>query len=112
MLFYGNVIKEEYRGTITAKFASQTDIPASLLKQMKLDANEFTWSRDLFNPYSQEFVFYEATNGLGWIRPEGHFVWHKNYGFLEMELPEDQKERIIFEGKSYLQVLFNQFLSF
>lgn len=112
MLFYGNVIREEFRGTQNVSLSSQTDIPASLLQQLNLDAGEFTWSRDLFNPYTPEFVFYEATNGLGWIRPEGYFVWHKNYGFLDMDIPEDRKDEIITEGKAYLQVLFSEFLDY
>jgi len=112
MLFYGNVIKEEYRGSSIDKLASQTDIPVTILKQLGMDASSFSWSRDLFNPYIPEFVFYEATNGVGWIRPYGHFVWHKEAGFIEKEVSEDKSEVLIKEGKAYLQVLFREFIDY
>jgi len=112
MLLYGDVISEAYRGTRVDRLASQTDIPATLLRQMGLPADEFSWSMDLFNPYTPEFVFYEATNGVGWIRPYGHFVWHKDIGYREMEVDEDKKEGLIREGKAYLQVLFQEFIDY
>ncbi|MEN8225277.1 MAG: LTA synthase family protein [Bacteroidota bacterium] len=112
MLLYGNVIKEEYRGTHLDKLASQTDIPVTILKQLGMETSEYYWSRDLFNPYSPDFVFYEATNGVGWIRPYGHFVWDKNVGFREKEVPEEKSEILIEEGKAYLQVLFREFIDY
>ncbi len=112
MLFYGEVIKDEMRGSELARLSSQTDIPVTLLSQLNLGTEEFTWSHDLFNPYSPEFAFYEATNGLGWIRNDGHFVWHRSYGYLEMEIPEAHKDSLIKEGKSYLQVLFREFMEY
>lgn len=112
MLFYGNVIKEEFRGSSVDVLASQTDIPATILRQMNMDATEFSWSRDLLNPYTPEFVFYEATNGVGWIRPYGHFVWHRDYGYLEKDVAEEKSEQLIQEGKAYLQVLFREFIDY
>ncbi|NQT77092.1 MAG: LTA synthase family protein [Bacteroidetes bacterium] len=112
MLLYGNVIKEEFRGSKVEHLSSQVDIPHTLLKQFSMKADGFFWSRDLFNPYSPEFAFYEATNGLGWIRPHGHFVWDKNLGFTQLEVPDAQKDSLITEGKAYLQVLFREFMDY
>jgi phosphoglycerol transferase MdoB-like AlkP superfamily enzyme len=112
MLFYGNVIKEEYRGTGVDRLSSQTDIPVTILKQLGMGTSEFRWSRDLFNPYSQEFVFYEATNGVGWIRPYGHFIWHKDLGFIDIDAPANKQDSLIDEGKAYLQVLFREFIDY
>jgi len=112
MLLYGNVIKEEFKGQHMDVMASQTDIPVTILKQLGMDTEEFVWSRDLFNPYIPDYVFYEATNGVGWMRPYGHFVWHKDYGILEKEVPDDKSEKLIEEGKAYLQVLFKEFIEY
>ena len=112
MLFYGNVIKEEFRGTQVDRLASQTDIPVTILKQLGMNTDGFNWSRNLLNPYEPEFVFYEATNGVGWIRPYGHFVWQKDVGYLEMEVPENNKDSLVEEGKAYLQVLFREFIEY
>lgn len=112
MLLYGNVIDDSLRGIQVGRLSSQTDLPVTLLKQLGLGTDEFYWSRDLFNPYTPEFAFYEATNGLGWIRPDGHFVWHKNYGYLEKESSPEKEQQMLLEGKAYLQELFRQFMDY
>lgn len=113
LLLYGDVIKDEYKGKKISRISSQTDIVTTLLKQMNLDASAFPWSRNLFNPYTPEFAYYEINIGCGWIRPEGHFVFDKTTGtYLELELPDSVKDKTIKEGKSYLQTVFQQFMDY
>ena len=113
MLFYGNVIKEEFRGTIVSKFGSQVDLSATLLSQLSLDSKEFKWSKDLLNPYSQGFASIAFGDGIGWIRPYGKFIYDKRSNrYYDLELPENYKEQTIKEGKSYLQVLFQEYMDY
>jgi phosphoglycerol transferase MdoB-like AlkP superfamily enzyme len=112
LLLYGNVIKDSLKGSKIDRLSSQADIPVSLAKQLQLNTDDFSWSRNLFNPYTPEFTFYEATNGVGWIRPYGHFVWDRTYGFLEMDAPEEMQDSMVKEGKAYLQVLFREFIDY
>ncbi len=112
LLLYGEVLRPEFRGSTISRLSSQVDMPKTLLKQLGLDAKEFYWSRDLLNPYTPEFVFYETNNGLGWIRPYGYFVWYKNIGFINLEAPDEKKDSLVNEGKAYLQVLFREFIDF
>ena len=48
------------------------------------------------------------------MRHQVYFVWHKSYNYLHSDFPEDpkEKEELIREGKSYLQVLFREFISY
>jgi phosphoglycerol transferase MdoB-like AlkP superfamily enzyme len=113
LFFYGNVIKEEFRGTKTDRITSQNDIATSILKQMNLDADEFTWSRNLFNPTTQEFAYFEATDGIGWITPNGHYTYYRRHNnYYQMEIPENIKDSIITDGKAYLQVLFQEYINY
>ena len=114
MLFYGEVIKPEHRGTTVKNFANQSDMATTLLKQMNLDASEFHWSRNLFNPNTQQFAYFSFEEGLGWIRPpSGHFTYDARINhFNEMSIPEISKDSIIREGKSYLQILFDEYMSY
>lgn len=112
MLFYGNVIKEEYRGETINRMASQTDIPTTILQQLDLNTDDFKWSRDLLNPTAPEFIFYEVSNGVGWMRPYGNFAWDKTYGFLEKKFPIEKEDSLVKEGKAYLQVLFQEFMDY
>lgn len=111
MLFYGEVIKKQYRGTKIKRLSNQSDLAATLLNQLNLDSSPFVWSRNLLNPYAPEFAYYSFEEGLGWIRPEGHFVYEARVNhFSEDSLPEASKDSIKKEGKSFLQVLFQEYM--
>lgn len=114
MLFYGDVIKPEYRGTTNSRFANQSDLAATLMKQLNFDAKDFHWSRNLFNPYTQQFSYFSFEEGLGWIRPgAGHFTYDARVGhFFENTIPEPMQDSIVKEGKSYLQVLFKEYMNY
>jgi len=93
------------------RISSQNDIPGTLLHQLGLPDDDFFWSRNLFNPYTPEFAYFEATEGVGWVCPDGYFVYHRRIeNFAEISIAEEKKDSVIMEGKAYLQVLFQRFL--
>lgn len=113
MLFYGDVLKDEYRGEKIDRMGSQTDIGVTLLSQLDIATDDFFWSRNLFNPTTPEFVYYESTDGVGWVSPGGYFVYSKTIdGYHEMQISPQLKDSIILDGKSYLQEVFRQFMEF
>jgi len=71
MLITGGALKQEYRGAKYEKICSQTDITTTVLKQLKMDASLFPWSKNLFNPYTKEFAYFELIEGYGFVQPEG-----------------------------------------
>ena len=82
-----------------------------MLHQLKLPADEFFWSKDIFNPYTPEFAFFELNNGYGWKQPMGEIVYNikDNYYYVK---PGDTLEmkQLDEKGKAYIQVLFEEFL--
>lgn len=114
MLFYGDVLKDEFKGAVFDKLSSQTDITTTLLAQLNIKSNDFAWSRDLFNPEISDFVFYESTDGVGWITPNGYFVYSNTINdFMELNInPPIYTDSIVKDGKSYLQVLFQEFMDY
>ena len=113
LLLYGDVIKDEYRGKKINRIGSQTDIASTLLSQFNVEAKDFFWSRNLFNPTTNEFAYYEATDGVGWITPNGYFVYKKTTdNYPELQINPQLKDSIIMDGKSYLQVVFKQFIEY
>ncbi len=113
LLLYGDVLKDEYKGSTVDIIGSQTDIGTTLMSQLGIDNPDFYWSRNLFNPTINNFAFYEATDGVGWITPGGYFVYKKtidDYPFVQIK--EEDKDSIIKDGQSYLQELFRQFMEY
>ncbi|MFZ4522908.1 MAG: LTA synthase family protein [Bacteroidales bacterium] len=111
MLFYGNTIKEEYRGTVCHKLGNQNDIAATLLTQLHLDSKGFHYSKDLFNPSTGEFAYYSTEDGLGWIRPEGYFTYDKGPDFYYWWTDPKLSDSIKLEGKAYLQTVFSEYMN-
>ncbi|TSA26200.1 MAG: LTA synthase family protein [Bacteroidetes bacterium] len=111
MLFYGNVIRKEFRGTTWNKLGNQHDIPATLLAQLDLTARQFHWSKNLFNPFVSDFAYFTNEDGAGWIRPDGYFTFDKNLPyFYFFEPSEKRQDTLIQEGKAYLQEVFKEYL--
>ncbi len=113
MLFYGDVIVDDYRGKQINRISSQTDIAGTLLSQLELSSEDFFWSRNLFNPTTPEFAYFETGEGVGWVSPDGYFVYNntiKEYQIMKIE--PHLKDSIVKDGNSYLQVLFQQFMDY
>jgi phosphoglycerol transferase MdoB-like AlkP superfamily enzyme len=117
LLIIGKPLKDDLKGTQIDCIASNTDIPTTLLKQLGLDTKDFFWSKNLFNPYSPEFAYFELNEGAGWKRPDGFFVINKiidHYYIIDMKpgVSEAKKDSLITEGKAYLQQVFQEFMDF
>ena len=112
MLFFGNVLKPEFRGKRIDQMASQVDIPVTLLKQMGINSDEFYWSRNILNPYTKQFIFYETNNGFGWLRPDAYLVWYKDIGYINFVAPDDKKAQYEKEARAYLQTIFREFIDY
>jgi len=113
LFFYGEVIKEEFRGKKINKIGSQTDLAATLLQQLGMDFSSFNWSKDLLNPYTPEFAYVAFEEGIGWIRPSGYFFYDKRVDvFYCKEINPSQEEITIKEGKSFLQMVYQDYLDY
>ena len=113
LLFYGDALKDEYKGKKMTRIASQTELATTILHQLNLPSDQFVWSRDLFNSSYPEFAYYEINVGCGWITPEGHFIYQKTTNKMEeCYFPKNSEALRVKEGKSYLQVLFQDFMDY
>lgn len=115
-LFYGDILKEEYRGIISETYGSQIDIPATLLSQLDIPHDVFFWSKDLFNPTHSHFAYYTFNEGFGYITPNQTLVWDQNLGqtiiIRNPDLPVIENERLLKQGKAILQVMMEQYVGF
>ncbi len=112
LLFYGEVIKREYRGTTDDRIGSQVDLSSTLLSQLHIDDSAFVWSKDLFNPYAPEFAYVSFEEGIGWIVPEGHFFWVNNLNVFYSNELKSNIDLINRQGKSFLQVVYQRYLDY
>jgi phosphoglycerol transferase MdoB-like AlkP superfamily enzyme len=113
LLFYGDVIKPEYRGKRIEKVGNQTDIAATLLTQLKINADRFKWSKDLLNPNTKEFSFYNWDNGFGFATPT-QIISFDNVGknIIYKLKPDASSDDELRYGKAYMQEVYQSYIDY
>jgi phosphoglycerol transferase MdoB-like AlkP superfamily enzyme len=113
LLFYGDVIKEEYKGLEFNTIGSQTDIASTLLKQLKINSDEFQWSKDLLNKQSKNFAFYSYDNGIGWVDEHNAYTMDNVTQQCTSRTDFDSlKDERMMNGKAYMQMVFSTYLAY
>lgn len=116
LLFYGDVIKPEYRGQKINKLGNQTDIACTILSQLNRPHAQFKWSKNLLNPYSKEFAFFDWDNGFGFMTPQQQ-VSYDNSGQRMIyrgnkTAPNSLTHKTLRTGKAFMQQIFTEYLDY
>ena len=101
-LWIGGAVKAP---VVIKKYINQTDLVATLLGQLEIEKEDFTFSRDLFSPNYPEFAFYTFNNGFAFIDSSGVSVYDNTDDASLIEEPEINNIRIN-KGKAILQTLY------
>jgi arylsulfatase A-like enzyme len=116
LLFYGDVIKPEYRGQKVTKLGNQTDMAATLLGQLGLPHEDFKWSKNLLNPHSKEFAFYDWDNGFGFMLPRQAVAYDSQGKRVIYRKNPDADEKLTEEalknGKAFMQQIYTEYLAY
>lgn len=110
MLFLGNVIREEFRGTAWNLTGNQHDIAATILRQLNLDHTAFRYSKDLLNRCTPPFAYYTTEDGMGWVSPRGYYTFETGPAYYYWWTTPNLADSVIREGKAYLQTVFSDYL--
>lgn len=103
LILMGGAVKEP---KVIDTYASQIDIAATLLGQMGLPHEEFTFSKNILNPASPHFAYFTRPNYFGMITPENQLVYNLDANAVQMdEGPE--KGTNLEKGKAFLQKLYD-----
>ena len=113
LMFYGNVIKDEYKGKTIGKLGIQTDIATTLLKQLDIDTSVFHRSKNLLNPYSPDFAYVAFEEGIGWITPAGDFFYDNRFDhYYRNSFDSAIKDSVVKDGKAFLQTIFREYMEY
>jgi phosphoglycerol transferase MdoB-like AlkP superfamily enzyme len=114
LIFFGDVIKPEYRGTVVTGSGSQTDVAATLLHQLNLSAAKFKWSNDLLQRNRKPFAFYTFDNGFGWVTNTDSLAYDeraKQIIYASQNLQKNGNEALL-NGQAYLQCMTDEYLKY
>lgn len=113
LLFFGEVIDPKYKGNKVDKVFSQIDISYTLLKQMGLDkeAEQYVWSKNMFNPYSKGFAYYCSFNGGGMVFNKGSVGFQHGLKDLVSNNTNNEalRDSLVNFGKVFQQAFFEDY---
>ncbi|MFM2225110.1 MAG: hypothetical protein RJA07_1312 [Bacteroidota bacterium] len=115
LLFLGGAIKDEYQGKTFNQVCSQNDIVATVLHQINISSKDFNWSKNILNPYTNHFAYFSFTEGGGFVTDSSQFSYNKisNKVFFQSVSIHQNTQKIQQKNmQSYLQILFDEYLSF
>lgn len=110
VMFYGDVIKKEYRGKNIDKIVSQRDIAATLLSQLKIDHSAFEWSRDVFCQDYNPSAYLLVKDGFGLVEANGSL----SYNLKENRVlhSEGNVTGLKLKGNVYMEKLLQTYLDY
>ena len=103
MIMTGGVINEPKR---IDTIGSQIDIAATLLGQLDLAYNDFTFSKNMLNPEAPHFAFFTMPNFFGWVSNDGEIVFDCESNSIVKNEGENNEENLK-KGQTYLQKLYD-----
>jgi phosphoglycerol transferase MdoB-like AlkP superfamily enzyme len=115
LLFYGNVLKNEFRGITVTSTGGHHDIAETLARQLGEEDQNFKWSKNLFNSSCTNFAYYELGEGFGWIEKNHWTVFLKEIDgkqYSDDSVTVAEKDTMRFHGKAFVQKLFREYLDY
>jgi phosphoglycerol transferase MdoB-like AlkP superfamily enzyme len=107
LLFWGNVIKPEFKGKRIDKIGSQADLPLTLLHQMGMPTNDYPWSKDLMNPAVPEFAFHTIIRGYGWGSKNGYLTYEMQMkSYLEDTFSKENQKQEKLKANAFLKCVY------
>lgn len=103
LLMVGGAVRQPRR---IDTYGSQHDIAATLLAQLSLPHNEFTFSKDMLNPASPHFAFFTVPDAFGFVTPDNQLVFNNEANAVVVD-EGTKKGRNLPLGQAYLQKLYD-----
>ena len=107
MLWLGNVLSDSLK--VNKKFGSHIDIPATILNQLSIDSEQFSYSKDLFNEESAGFAYYVFNDGFAYITDSSKLVYDNIDERLLIQ--EGNIKNDLKKAKAILQVVSEDYIN-
>lgn len=103
LLMVGGAIRQPRRIDV---YGSQHDIAATVLAQLGLPHDEFTFSKDMLDPASPNFAFFTVPDAFGMVTPDNQVIFDCQAGAVAVD-EGTAKGKNLPLGKAYLQKLYD-----
>ena len=109
MVWFGEVLKDAYKGKNSGNFSSHIDISPTILRQMDINVDNDYFGGDIFGN-NAGFIFYSFGSGYGMIKGDGNSAFSITYNkFIESNFNDSS---IVSEAEMFLQYSFDRYLNY
>jgi phosphoglycerol transferase MdoB-like AlkP superfamily enzyme len=117
LLIIGGALKEEYKGTVNQTYGSQVDVNATILAQIGINNTDFKYSKNLLNPKTKGYGFYNWDNGFGYVDKNMAISFDpindkKIYQQYNNELTTTQKDSALIYAKALMQHVYKDYINY
>jgi phosphoglycerol transferase MdoB-like AlkP superfamily enzyme len=113
LLFFGDVIKPEFRGSFVIKLGGHHDVAGTLLSQFGMkETNQFEWSKNLLNPTVKNFAYYQSDQMVAWVDSKYWYGYSYNRKKVIENSPDvlqNHLDSMMIDGQSFIQVLYDRY---
>lgn len=86
-------------------YASQIDITATLLYQLGIDHQSFTFSKNILNPIAPHFGYYTFKNGFGMVSRENYYVYDEDAKKIFLNTGKLNENKM--KAEAFIQTLYD-----
>ncbi len=97
------------KDTVISTIGTQTDVVPTLLQQMGLPWQHYSWSKNLIDAKANSFAFYVFNDGFGMVTPQGT-VTFDNTAKKVIEKDDAVTDHQLNQGKAYMQTSYADYL--
>lgn len=116
LILFGNVIKDEFRGTRNNIYGSQTDISQTIYNQLGMKVEPNLWSHDLFRTNQKNgYAFFDWDNGFGLVGDGFSLSYNEDAKrIIEFKSsdPSIEKDSKLNFAKAYMQKIFSEYMNY
>lgn len=100
MVWIGGAVKSP---KVVSDYASQNDLAATLLSQLKIDHSKFVFSKDVLNPDAHKFAFYSYVNGFTMMDTTGIVTYDNDKRSIIRQKGDSSLEK---KSKAFFQNMY------
>lgn len=96
------------KDSLVSTYGSQTDLTATVLAQLGIGTEQFTFSKNLLDSTATDFAFFDFSDGFGFVTPDNYEVYDNQMQTF-LRLDDASAEADTLSGKAYLQKIAKDF---
>jgi phosphoglycerol transferase MdoB-like AlkP superfamily enzyme len=110
LLFWGPILKSEYKGKRNSILGGQCDFPKTFLSQLNIKTTDYPWSKNLLSSNCPQFAIHTINKGYGWATQSGNLTYQlQEKIYIQQTFPKEILKKEEDNAKALLNSIYNYY---